>query len=126
MNLIEILRSQKFISALLLISVIVIIAGVLLKNYSEQQLTPNTNEQATIESMQNIARQAADQLEQTRNLDATSPIKDVKPQLYADRVAALNGETPELGSEDWCALMMIKDADAWSEAEQQLFAQRCL
>ncbi|QEY14410.1 DUF3012 domain-containing protein [Cellvibrio sp. KY-YJ-3] len=53
-------------------------------------------------------------------------VGDIKPQESLDRVAALNGRIPEVGSDDWCEVMMVKDAKDWTEDEQSLFAKHCL
>jgi hypothetical protein len=126
MKFFDILGSQKLLAGLLLLSVLVIIAGLLLIKYSESQATQNTQTQDTVATMQRMATEAATNLDATRSQQHAGPMSDVKPDIYAERVAALNGAIPDKGSEDWCAVMMVKDADEWTEAEQQLFAKHCL
>lgn len=63
---------------------------------------------------------------QQSNQQMVQTVGDIKPQESLDRVAALNGRIPEVGSDDWCEVMMVKDAKDWTEDEQSLFAKHCL
>lgn len=128
-------REQKLLVVLLLLSILVLIAGVVMiqvsKKDSHEQADTLVQDvdknQQTMATMNAIAQMAEQNLtdEKLVSLPAAG-VGDIKPQESIDRVAALNGRVPEVGSDDWCEVMMIKDANAWTLEEKQLFAQHCL
>lgn len=132
-------KEHKFIAALLVISVAVIVVGCLLiaSSTPPSALPATTDDEnaKTVAAMSLIADLAEQQLrEQQQEQDAQelqqakalTALGDIKPQASLDRVAALNGRIPDEGSDDWCEVMMVKDAQDWTLDEQALFAKQCL
>lgn len=132
--MIRFLREQKFLATLLALSFLVIIAGLIMIQYTNNKAAETAvaaqeaqQVQTTIDTMTVIAGIAEQELQESASNEApVNPVGDVKPQESLDRVTALNGRVPEVGSDDWCEVMMVKDADAWTKEEQDIFAQRCL
>ncbi|WP_225318368.1 DUF3012 domain-containing protein [Cellvibrio sp. KY-YJ-3] len=125
-------REQKFLVILLILSVLVLGLGLFMiqstNKKSEQQTEQLVNEQEkTVAAMNLVAEIAQQELKaQQSNQQMVQTVGDIKPQESLDRVAALNGRIPEVGSDDWCEVMMVKDAKDWTEDEQSLFAKHCL
>lgn len=125
-------REQKFLVILLIFSVLVLGLGLFMiqstNKKSEQQTEQLVNEQEkTVAAMNLVAEIAQQELKaQQSNQQMVQTVGDIKPQESLDRVAALNGRIPEVGSDDWCEVMMVKDAKDWTEDEQSLFAKHCL
>lgn len=115
-------RDNKGVMALLLVSVLVIVAGLWLVNSANKQ---QQAEQEQLTRLNTIAQQAAAALQQSV-VHADVPIEDIIPAESLQKVAAMEGKEPAQGSEDWCEWMMAKDSVSWSEAEQALFAQKCI
>lgn len=132
--MIRFFREQKFLAALLTLSLLVILAGFIMIHYTNKKAAEaaitaqeSAQVQITIDTMNVIAGLAEQELQESASNEAlVNPVSDVKPQESLDRVAALNGRVPEVGSDDWCEVMMVKDADAWTKEEEDIFAQRCL
>lgn len=132
--MIEFFRKQKLLAALLVLSFLVILMGLIMIQYTNKKATETAvaeqeaeQVQATLDTMNIIAGIAEQELQESASNQApVNPVGDVKPQESVDRVAALNGRIPDVGSDDWCELMMVKDADAWTKEEQEVFAQRCI
>lgn len=132
--MIRFFREQKFLATLLVLSFLVILAGLIMIQYTNKKAAETAvaaqeaqQVQTTIDTMNVIAGIAEQELQESASNEApVNPVGDVKPQESLDRVAALNGRIPEVGSDDWCEVMMVKDADAWTKEEQDIFAQRCL
>lgn len=132
--MIRFFREQKFLAALLVLSFLVILAGLIMIQYTNKKAAETAvaeqeaeQVQTTIDTMTVIAGLAEQELQESGATEApVNPVGDVKPQESLDRVAALNGRIPDVGSDDWCEVMMVKDADAWTKEEQEIFAQRCL
>lgn len=125
-------REQKFLVILLILSVLVLGLGLFMiqstNKKSEQQTEQLVNEQEkTVAAMNLVAEIAQQELKaQQSNQQMVQTVGDIKPQESLNRVAALNGRIPEVGSDDWCEVMMVKDAKDWTEDEQSLFAKHCL
>ncbi len=120
------IREHKTLVILMVLSVLVIVAGLWMVQSANQQ----QQQQADIDRLGRLADQAHNELQKTR-VYSDVPIADMVPAdiVPADslqKVQAMAGKVPELGSEAWCELMMVKEADTWTEAEQALFAQRCI
>ncbi|MDO8345265.1 MAG: DUF3012 domain-containing protein [Cellvibrio sp.] len=132
--MIRFFREQKFLATLLVLSFLVILAGLIMIQYTNKKAAEavitaqeSAQVQTTIDTMNVIAGLAEQELQESASNEAlVNPVGDVKPQESLDRVAALNGRVPEVGSDDWCEVMMVKDADAWTKEEEDIFAQRCL
>lgn len=132
--MIRFFREQKFLAALLVLSFLVILAGLIMIQYTNKKAAETAvaeqeaeQVQATLDTMNVIAGIAEQELQESASNPApVNPVGDVKPQESLDRVAALNGRIPDVGSDDWCELMMVKDADAWTKEEQEVFARRCI
>lgn len=132
--MIRFFREQKILAALLILSILVILAGLILIQYTNKKATETAvaaqeaeQVQKTIETMNVIADIAEQELQESGSADApVNPVGDIKPQESLDRVAALNGRTPEVGGDDWCEVMMVKDAKDWTTDEQSLFAKNCI
>jgi len=132
--MIRFFREQKFLAALLVLSFLVILAGLIMIWYTTKKATEAAvvaqeaeQVQTTIDTMTVIAGIAEQELQGSASNEApVNPVGDVKPQESLDRVAALNGRIPEVGSDDWCEVMMVKDAKDWTRDEQSLFAKNCI
>lgn len=118
-------REQKLLTALLLGSLLVLLLGVGLIMYSKNAAKEAAQAEAAVQHLNVIANSASEQLQQTV-VYSDVPITDVKPEGSIAKVSALNGRTPELGGDDWCEVMMVKDAKDWTTDEQSLFAKNCI
>jgi len=118
-------REQKLLAALLLGSLLVLLLGVCLIIYSNNAAKEAAQAEATVQRLNVIANSASEELQKTV-VYADVPITDVKPEESVAKVSALNGRVPELGSDDWCEVMMVKDAKDWTKEEQSLFAKNCI
>lgn len=118
-------REQKLLTALLVGSLLVLLLGVGLIIYSKNAAKEAAQAEATVQRLNTIANSASEQLQQTV-VYSDVPITDVKPEDSIAKVSALNGRTPEVGSADWCEVMMVKDAKDWTKEEQSLFAKNCI
>ncbi|MCE3251688.1 MAG: hypothetical protein K0Q67_698 [Cellvibrio sp.] len=118
-------REQKLIAALLIGSVLVLLVGVGLIVHSNKVAKEAAQAEAAVQRLNTIAKSASEQLQQTV-VYSDVPIVDVKPEDSQAKVSALNGRTPEPGSDDWCEVMMVKDAKEWTTDEQSLFAKNCI
>lgn len=119
------IRENKLISALFIISFIVILFGVALVIYSNQQAVNRAKEQAQVETLSKIALEAETQLLQTV-VHPDVPITDVIPEDSLSKVSAMENKNPEPGTADWCEVMMVKPSKEWSTDEQQIFAKNCI
>jgi ABC-type lipoprotein release transport system permease subunit len=119
------IRENKLISALSIISFIVILFGVALVIYSNQQAVNRAKEQAQVETLSKIALEAETQLLQTV-VHPDVPITDVIPEDSLSKVSAMENKNPEPGTADWCEVMMVKPSKEWSTDEQQIFAKNCI
>lgn len=135
--MIQFFREQKLLTALLLVSILVIIAGLIMIEYSKNiddvagldVQMPHGEEQSAqtiVDTMTAIAGIAEQQLSKPQASSESPVMGDNIPQASIDHVAALNGRTPEVGSNDWCEVMMVKKANEWTEEEQALFAKNCI
>jgi len=119
------LREQKLIAALLFGSLLVLLLGVGLIMYSKNAAKEAAQAEASVQRLNAIANDANKQLQETI-VYSDVPITDVKPEDSVAKVSALNGRIPEVGSEDWCEVMMVKDAKDWTKEEQSIFAKNCI
>lgn len=125
-------REQKLLATLLIFSVVVLGVGLFMiqsiNKTPEQQTEQLADEQQkTIAAMNLMAEIAEQELKaQQSSQQPVQTVGDIKPQESLDRVAALNGRVPEIGTDDWCEVMMVKDAKDWTLDEQSLFAKHCL
>lgn len=125
-------REQKLLATLLIFSVVVLGVGLFMiqsiNKTPEQQTEQLADEQQKTIAAMNLMAEIAEQ-ELKAQQSSQQPVKtvgDIKPQKSLDRVAALNGRVPEIGTDDWCEVMMVKDAKDWTLDEQSLFAKHCL
>lgn len=118
-------REQKLITALLFGSLLVLLIGVGLIIYSKNAAKEAAQAQASVQRLNAIANDADKQLQETI-VYSDVPITDVKPEDSIAKVSALNGRVPEVGSDDWCEVMMVKDAKDWTKEEQSIFAKNCI
>ena len=130
--MIQFFREQKLLAVLLLVSVLVIIAGVIMIQYAEnnaqssETLTQEQQAQSVVETMTAMANIADQELQASQDDVAQPAIGDNIPQSSIDHVAALNGVVPDVGSNDWCEVMMVKKSNEWTKEEQEIFAKNCL
>lgn len=119
------LSNYKLLIGLVLISFIVLGIGfMMLANKPAVDARQDIKDLAKMEALATYAQQ---QLESTRSTSGSpTQLEDIKPASSLERVAALKGRVPELGSDDWCEVMMVKDADAWTQDERSLFAEKCI
>jgi hypothetical protein len=113
---------------------VALLAGLfMIQSENKKSIPVNQNDNLdaaqVVETMNLMAEVAKQELQSQQPDQAANPaagIGDIKPQESIARVAALNGVMPETGSDDWCEVMMVKDADKWTQEEQSLFAKHCL
>jgi GTP1/Obg family GTP-binding protein len=115
-------REHKWLVVVVVLSLITIGSGLFLIKQSEHQ---QQYEQEQIDLYNRIAKEAAQNLMQTV-AHTDQHIEDIIPAESVAKVNALNGKIPEVGSEDWCELMMTKDSNVWNQEEQSQFAQHCI
>lgn len=118
-------REHKWLVIFTVLSLMTVAVGVVLIKQQEKKQQQAKNEAAQLELYNQAARQAAQELIQTV-ANADQPLNDMVPESSLAKVKALNGKVPEVGSDDWCELMMTKNADTWSQDEQTQFAQHCI
>jgi hypothetical protein len=118
-------REQKLITALLFGSLLVLLLGVGLIMYSKNAAKEAAMAEASVQRLTAIANDASKQLQETI-VYSDVPITDVKPDDSIAKVSALNGRVPDVGSDDWCEVMMVKDAKDWTKEEQSIFAKNCI
>ncbi len=121
----SVIREHKLLVALVIISLLVIIAGVLQIKKSNHKAEVDAQQQAQLYSLTKIAEQAQAQLRATA-VDTDAPLQDVIPEDSLAKAKAMEGKAAEIGSDDWCELMMAKNADDWTEEERSQFAQHCI
>ncbi len=119
-------REQKLISFLLMVSVVVVLIGVGLIYSNQQKAHAAKKEQAQLNAMQTIANMATQELQSTLVQSPSQPIADIKPAASVAKVTSFNGKEPEVGTDDWCEWMMVKDSSQWTPDEQTLFAKHCI
>ncbi len=135
--MIQFFREQKLLAALLLVSILVILAGLIMIQYSkniegsasskvEETAAEDKEAQALVDTMAVIATMADQKLQETQAPSDAPSMGDNIPQSSIDHVAGLNGHVPEVGSNDWCEVMMVKKANEWTEEEKVIFAQNCI
>lgn len=131
--MIRFFREQKLLAVLLMTSLLVIIAGAIMIQYSNSITEPaeaarqEQKAQVVVGAMTAVASMAGQELQNSQASEAKAiPVGDVIPQESLDHVAALNGRIPEVGSNDWCEVMMVKKASEWTKEEQDTFAKHCL
>ena len=119
------LRENKLIAALFIVSFLVILLGIGLVIYSNQQAVNRAQEQNQLETLNKIALEAEAELLQTM-VHPEVPITDVIPEDSAKKVSSMGNKNPEPGTADWCEVMMVKPSKEWSTDEQQIFAKNCI
>lgn len=118
-------RENKLIAALFVSSFLVILVGVALLIYSKQKIAQQEKYDAQVQTLTKIAAEAEAQLMQTAG-NSDVPIADVIPQESLAKVKAMKNKNPDVGSADWCEVMMIKPSKEWTVEEQKAFAQNCI
>lgn len=118
-------RENKLIAALFIGSFLVILLGIALLMYSKHQIAQQEQANAQLQALTKIAIEAESQLLQTTG-NSDVPIEDVIPEESLAKVKAMKDKNPEVGSADWCEVMMIKPSKDWTEEEQKTFAQNCI
>ena len=118
-------REQKLIAASFLVCLLMLLLGVGLIINSKNAATKAAHTEVAVQRLTKIANSASEQLHQTV-VHSEVPITDVKPDDSIAKVSALKGRVPDVGSEDWCEVMMVKDAKDWTKDEQSLFAKNCI
>lgn len=126
MSFVTFFREQKLISIIVIASFLILLVGVALIYNNQLKANTAKKEQAQLNAMQNIAVMAAQELQQTATQSPSQPIADIKPAESIAKVASFNGNVPEVGTEDWCEWMMVKDSKEWTPDEQALFAKHCI
>lgn len=139
-KLLAILNSKYFLVTVIGLSVLVIIIGVLMvKHANEQALiySQKTAEKATepadnsgqeiVQQFQQLAASAEAELAASK-VDGSKPPQamDLIPDESKQKVDRMTNKNPELGSEDWCELLMVKPGKDWSQDDQANFAKHCL
>lgn len=130
--MIQFFREQKLLAVLLLVSVLVIIAGVIMIQYTQSNAqsgdvnSDSLQTQSVVATMTAIADIADQELQASQDSAVQPAMGDNIPQSSLDHVAALNGVVPDVGSNDWCEVMMVKKSSEWTKEEQEIFAKNCI
>lgn len=130
--MIQFFREQKLLAVLLLVSVLVIIAGVIMIQYTQSNAqsgdvnSDSLQTQSVVATMTAIADIADQELQASQDSAVQPAMGDNIPQSSLDHVAALNGVVPDVGSNDWCEVMMVKKSSEWTKEEQEIFARNCI
>lgn len=130
--MIQFFREQKLLAALLLLSILVIIAGVIMIQYTQSNAqsgdvnSDSLQTQSVVATMTAIADIADQELQASQDSAVQPAMGDNIPQSSLDHVAALNGVVPDVGSNDWCEVMMVKKSSEWTAEEQEIFAKNCI
>lgn len=141
-KLLTLLNSKYFLNVVIGLSILVIIIGVLMvKNANEQAViyaekqkfiaarTPVKEESANdiIKQFEQLAASAQTELEASKPA-TTQPLENI--DFVSDesrkKVAEMIDKNPEVGSEDWCEVLMVRPGREWSEQDHQDFAKHCL
>lgn len=130
--MIQFFREQKLLAVLLLVSILVIIAGVIMIKYTQSNAqsgdvnSDSLQTQSVVATMTAIADIADQELQASQDSAVQPAMGDNIPQSSLDHVAALNGVVPDVGSNDWCEVMMVKKSSEWTKEEQEIFAKNCI
>jgi len=119
------MREHKLLVALLAASLLVIFGGIWLIQTSKHEAQMQPQQQNQLHSLTKLAQQAQNQLMATA-ADTDVPIEDLTPEASVAKAKALEGQAIEVGSDDWCEIMMAKNSDAWTDEERSQFAQHCI
>lgn len=142
-KILNILNSKYFLTVVIGLSIVVIIIGLLIVKRANEQAVVYAEKQkalalqkssveeepaATIvNQLERLAASAQAELEASKP-SATKPPEnlDFVSEERRKKVAQMTNKDPEIGSEDWCELLMIRPGKDWSEQDHRDFAQHCL
>ena len=140
-KLLAILNSKYFLVSVIGVSILVIAIGVwMVKHANEQALIysqqtaekavaqpVDKSDQEIIQQFQQLAASAEEELAASK-ADGSQPPKnmDIIPDESKQKVDQMANKNPELGSEDWCELLMVKPVKDWSQYDQTNFAKHRL
>jgi biopolymer transport protein ExbB/TolQ len=142
-RIITILNSKYFLSVVIGLSILTIVVGVILVQQANQEAADYEREQKelaqkeanlsenssadTIEKMQILAAAAQAELSASVPTESSTPEKmDFSPESSLKKIQTMENKDPEVGSEDWCEVLMVKPSENWNEADQASFAKNCL
>lgn len=114
-KILNLLTNTKFVIALIVLSALIVIFGIVLilsASTSNPDLPEVVQNVEPADTSFNDSLQTTESLINSNTESAPSPSSDSR-QL-------------ERGSEAWCEDMLTKANDDWSEADTQLFAQKCI
>lgn len=137
-KLLAILNSKYFLITVIGLSILVIIIGVLMVKQANEQALIYSQQQNTKESVDNSDQEIIQQFQQlaasaeaelaASKVDGSKPPQamDMIPDESKQKVERMADKNPELGSEDWCELLMVKPGKDWTQDDQSNFAKHCL
>ena len=137
-KLLAILNSKYFLITVIGLSILVIIIGVLMVKQANEQALFYSHQQNTKESVDNSDQEIIQQFQQlaasaeaelaASKVDGSKPPQamDMIPDESKQKVERMADKNPELGSEDWCELLMVKPGKDWTQDDQSNFAKHCL
>jgi hypothetical protein len=136
-KLLAILNSKYFLVTVIGLSILVIIIGVLMVKHANEQALIHSqqstekqvdnSDQEIIQQFQQLAASAEAELAASKVDGSQSPKNmDIIPDESKQKVERMSNKNPELGSEDWCELLMVKPGKDWSQEDQANFAKHCL
>ncbi len=140
-KLLAILNSKYFLVSVIGVSILVIAIGVwMVKHANEQALIysqqtaekavaqpVDKSDQEIIQQFQQLAASAEAELAASKvGVSQPPEAMDLIPDESKQKVNRMANKNPELGSEDWCELLMVKPGKDWSQADQANFAKHCL
>ena len=87
----------------------------------------DNSDQEIIQQFQQLAASAEAELAASK-VDGSKPPQamDMIPDESKQKVERMADKNPELGSEDWCELLMVKPGKDWTQDDQSNFAKHCL
>lgn len=141
-KILNLLNSKYFLTVVIGLSILVIIIGVLMvKNANEQAVIyaekqkviaahTSVEEESTtdiVKQFEQLAASAQTELEASKP-ENTQPLENIDFVSAETRkkVAEMVDKNPEIGSEDWCEVLMVRPGRDWSEQDHQDFAKHCL
>lgn len=136
-KLIAVLNSKYFLASVIGLSVVVIVIGVFIVKHANEQalihsqqtaVTPvEDSSQEIVQQFQQLAASAQTELAASKaGVTQLPEAMDLIPDASKEKVERMTNKNPELGSEDWCEILMVKPSSDWSKDDQANFAKHCL
>lgn len=127
-KIVSVLKDNKLITVVIAASLLTLLVGVVLIITAPEPA--DTAHESVPRQHEPLAKEPEFSEDVITSADhASSLIKELS-QPADESQAPMTNQAPAVnvvrGSEDWCEAMMLKSDADWSEADTQLFAQKCL